>query len=410
MATLDSLIYFSYGNLPSKMAHTIQVAKMSQALSQQMSRFELVTGGDIKSMVRGMDSEFQEWYGLHRKFKLVRLPVHLKATYPFPHNYPRNHYFQRYLKLSALYAYFKSPSLIYTRSPKLVERFLRLGIPVLWEKHEPIHENSTSRAFFTNKNFVGFITISASLAKNYINFGLDPEKVLVAHSGVDLSSFLPCRSKLDARRQLDLPEDRKIIVYSGHLYEYKGIPTLLETARMLPQHLFVLVGGWEADVKKVEQERNRLGLQNLRLIGHVPQTELAPYLYAADVLLLPTSQSWALSEGTSPLKLFEYMVSKRPIVASALPNIRTVLRDKENAILVEPDNPNAFANAVTSLFENDSLANVIAECAYREVKGFTWERRTERILSFAQERMLGLDSKGKRSTQNLVRSLKTALG
>lgn len=407
MATLDSLIYFSYGNLPSKMAHTIQVAKMGQALSQQINRFELVTGGDVKSTLRGMDPEFQQWYGLHRKFKLVRLPVHLKATYPFPHNYPRKHHHQRYLNLATLYAYFKSPSLIYTRSPNLVERFLRLGIPVLWEKHEPIHENSSSRAFFTDRNFVGFITISSGLANEYINLGLDPEKVLVAHSGVDFNNFLPYQSKLDARHQLSLPEGRKIIVYSGHLYEYKGIPTILEMARILPEYLFILVGGWEEDINKVEQERQRLNLQNVRLIGHVPQAELASYLYAADALLLPTSQSWELSEGTSPLKLFEYMVSKRPIVASALPNIKTVLRDKENAILVEPDNPNAFANAVTSLFENNSLANAITERAYQEVKGFTWERRTEQILQFVKERMARLESKD-RPAKNLMRYLKGA--
>jgi len=390
------------------MAHTIQVAKMGQAFSQHISRFELVTGGDIKSTFRGMDSDFQEWYGLHHKFKLVRLPVHLKATYPFPQNYPRRHHQQRYLNLATLYAYLKSPSLIYTRSPKLVERFLKLGIPVLWEKHEPIHENSTSQTFFTDKNFVGFITISSGLAKNYINFGLAPEKVLVAHSGVDLSNFLPYQPKSDARQQLSLPQSRKIIVYSGHLYEYKGIPTILETARILPEHLFVLVGGWEEDVRKVEQERNRLGLQNVRLMGHVPQVKLASYLYAADILLLPTSRTWELSEGTSPLKLFEYMVAKRPIVASALPNIMTVLRDQEDAILVEPDEPKAFANAITSLLNDDDLANAIAERAYQEVKEFTWERRTERILRFAEERMTRLESKKIRSSKNLIRSLRSA--
>lgn len=393
MAVLDSLIYFSYGNLPSKMAHTIQVAKMGQALSQQVEQFELVTGGDIKSSLLGMDSEFQEWYGLNHKFRLVRLPVHFKTTYPFPKNYPKEHHHQRYLKLATLYAYLKSPSLIYTRSPKLVKRFLSLGIPVLWEKHEPIHENSTSRDFFTDRNFVGFVTISSSLAKTYIDFGLDPEKALVAHSGVDFGSFIPCQSKLDARRKLSLPQEKKIIVYSGHLYEYKGIPTILETAKILPEYLFILVGGWEEDIDKVEQERNRLDLHNISLIGHVPQTELASYLYAADILLLPTSKSWKLSEGTSPLKLFEYMVARRPIIASSLPNIATVLRDKENAILVEPDDPQVFANAVNTLLDDDALASSIAECAFQEVKNFTWERRAEQIIEFAKERMLVLQSR-----------------
>ena len=79
MAILKSLLYLSYGNLPSKMAHTIQIAKMAQALSQKVEDFELVTSGDIWSVLKGMDSEFRNWYGLHCNFKLVRLPMHIKV-------------------------------------------------------------------------------------------------------------------------------------------------------------------------------------------------------------------------------------------------------------------------------------------------------------------------------------------
>ena len=63
----------------------------------------------------------------------------------------------------------------------------------------------------------------------------------------------------------------------------------------------------------------------------------------ADVLVLPNPASAISNRFTSPLKLFDYMASGRPIVASNLPAIREILRDTENAVLVEPGNPDALA-------------------------------------------------------------------
>lgn len=392
----------SSGNLPSKMAHTIQVAKMAQALSQKLKDFELVTSGDIWSALKGMNSEFQDWYGLHSNYKLVRIPIHIKVKYPFQQDYQR----QSYFKLAALYACLKSPSLVYTRSSKIVELLLKFGVPVLWEKHESINKNSPSRNFFTDKNFIGFITISPSLAEHYIQSGLNPEKVLVAHSAVDIKSFLPYQTKDLARQKLSLPQNEKIVLYSGHLYEYKGIPTLLKTACLMPECNFVLVGGWANDINRVKEDCKNLNLHNVHIVGHAPQSELASYLYAADVLIIPTSKHWKLSETTSPLKLFEYMVTKRPIIASALPNITTVLRDQENAILVEPDEPLSFKKAIINLFENPLFASSIAECAFQEVQNFTWDKRAERVLEFATERLQKVDDSGNNPVNNLIKFIR----
>lgn len=398
MQKLRSLIYISKGNLPSKMAHTIQVAKMAQALSRKVENFELVTGGDIWSCFKGIDSEFQNWYGLHDNFKLVRLPVHLKVNYPFPEDYQH----PRFFKLAAFYTRIKSPSLVYTRTPQVVRLLLKMGIPVLWERHTPIDEESPYRQFFTNKNLIGFVTISPHLADNYIKHGLRSEKVLVAHSGVDMRNFIPYQPQALARQKLSLSQNEKIIVYSGHLQEYKGIPTLIETARIMPGFKFILVGGWEHDVNKIKEYCQNQNVHNVSVVGHVPQSELASYLYAADVLIFPTSKYWVLSETTSPLKLFEYMVTKRPIVASALSNVKTVLRDRENALLAEPDEPLSFKKAIVDLFDNSTLMNTIAENAFQEVQNFTWEKRADRVLQFATERIQKIDAGVNGSTRKTL--------
>jgi glycosyltransferase involved in cell wall biosynthesis len=413
MAKLQNLIYVSNGNLPSKMAHTIQVAKMSQALAQKIENFELLTGGDIRSTLKGMDAEFFSWYGLHHKFKLVRLPTHLKVNYPFPPDYQS----QNFCKLAALYVCLKSPSLVYTRDSRTAELLLSIGIPVLYEQHHPMTAHSADRPLLSNKNLVGFVTISPQLGKTYTEYGLSSEKLLIAHSAVDPTNFLPYQSKEIARQKLSLPlleklwraqnflQSQKIILYSGHLYEHKGVPTILETALLMPEYTFILVGGWESDINKVKEACKHKNILNIYTVGHVPQSDLATYLYAADVLLLPTSSSWEQAQSTSPLKLFEYMYAKRPIVASALPNIMTVLRDGENSILVAPDEPTAFKSAIEKLFLNPVLVESLTKTAFQEVQNFTWDNRAERIVQFAKEQLEQIDERKNNPGKNLMKYL-----
>ncbi|EDX84868.1 glycosyl transferase, group 1 family protein [Synechococcus sp. PCC 7335] len=382
---LESLIYVSNGNLPSKMAHNIQVAKMSQALSKCVNSFELVTAGDIASFLRGMDEAFREWYGIHSPYRLVRLPLYRKFDYPFP----IDHVNPFFCRVASLYTYWRSPELVYTRSPKVVDFMLALQVPVLWEEHElltpPFPKHLTDR--LTHKDLVGFVTLSKDIAQGYIEAGLSPEKVMIAHSGVDLESFRPNQEKSVARQKLGLPQDEKIVLYAGHLYEYKGIPTLIETAQLLPQHRFVLVGGWEADVERTRTFCQAKAVDNVSLMGHVEHSQLATYLYAADVLVIPNSRSWRLATTTSPLKLFEYMAIRRPIVASALPNIVTVLRDHDNALLAEPDNPHSFKEAIAKLLADPALSEQIVIRAAQDVQRYTWEKRSRRILRFANSQL-----------------------
>jgi len=379
---LQSLVYISTGNLPSKAAHSIQIAKMAQAFAQKIDQFELVTCGDILSALKGMDAEFQTWYGLTEPFKVVRLPLHLRVEYPFPNDYEG----RGFPKLALLYACLKSPSLVYTRSPMVVYLSLEAGLPILWEWHEMIDKNSPFQRFLRDKNLLGMVTTLPQIAESYLQQGLAADKILVAANAVDFSNFIPKQAQEVARHRLCLPLEKKIIVYSGHLYEYKGIPTILETAQRLPDCEWVLVGGCDSDIQTVQKNCGERGLNNVRVVGYVRQSELASYLYAADVLILPTSQYWQSAPATCPLKLFDYMAVEKPIVASALPTIMTVLRDRDNALLAEPDNPVAFEQAIVTLLEHPSLARAIAQQAYHDVRHLTWENRAEQVLQFAQKR------------------------
>lgn len=384
MARLDSMIYLSPGNLPSQWAHTGQIAKMSQAFAQKVPNFELVTSGDIYSIGRGIDNRFQEWYGLNHLFKLVRIPAHVRS----PNVLPKDYADTRYHKWASAYAYLKSPSLIYTRTPEIANLLLGYGASILWEWHEFVNSDQHYiHNLMKHPNLLGVVALSPYLAENFAHHGLPSNKLFVAPSAVDLENFLPYQSKEEARHHLGFDKDANLVVYSGHLYDYKGIPTLLELALLMPNCQFILVGGWPEDCARVQGIVDSQGLINVQVVGHVPQAEVSRYLYAADILLLPTSQSWNLAKVTSPLKLFEYMAVKRPIVSSALPTIMTVLHDGRNSVLAEPDNPLSFKQAITTLFEDSVLAEAVAEQAFQDVQQWTWDNRADQILQFAIERL-----------------------
>ena len=80
--------------------------------------------------------------------------------------------------------------------------------------------------------------------------------------------------------------------------------------------------------------------------GFVPPSDIPLYLAAADMLVMPTTPDLAYAAYTSPLKLFEYMASGRPIVASGLASVREVLDDGGNAVLYEANSAEGLAEAV----------------------------------------------------------------
>src|SRR3989344_2047521 len=175
---------------------------------------------------------------------------------------------------------------------------------------------------------------------------------------------------------------KKIIMYTGHLFEWKGAQTLLQTARKLQTQdvIFVFVGGMEYDIEKFKEKAK--DLSNVLIVGYKPHKEIPFYLKAADIVVLPNSAEEDISSKyTSPLKLFEYMASGRPIVASDLPSVREILNGN-NAVLVKPDNLESLAEGVERVLNDKILADNISYAAFEDVKNYTWQKRAKAIVEF----------------------------
>jgi glycosyltransferase involved in cell wall biosynthesis len=126
------------------------------------------------------------------------------------------------------------------------------------------------------------------------------------------------------------------------------------------------------------------GFPRVEVLGFKDRREVLACLDSADVLVLPNSAKNPLSLYTSPLKLFEYMAARKPIVAARIASLQEILRDGENAILFEPDDPQDLAKKISQALEND--CRLLVDRAWQDVQTCTWDRRAEQIIQWMKER------------------------
>jgi len=245
---------------------------------------------------------------------------------------------------------------------------------------------SLFNSFKDSKYLIRFSTNSKGLADIYLNQGLPKEKLVVAHNGVELEKFQNAPSKRECREELGLPVDKKIICYSGNIYEGRGVQHLIDASLRLKDSLFLVVGGLQEDVnmyRRIAQER---GAHNFELTGFVPHKMVPLYLLASDILVMPYTTKMTIKGGTkageftSPIKLFEYMAAVRPIVATSISSVKEILEDGVNAVLVEPDSADSLFDGIIKIIEDDDLANRIAIKAGSDIKNYTWEQRARKLL------------------------------
>ena len=230
----------------------------------------------------------------------------------------------------------------------------------------------------------GFILHSDHTAQSFRRIGVDPAQILVAHNGTDPEHFRNLPSAAEARAALGLPPGRPIALYAGRLNAEKALDQVFALAALRPEILFLLVGSEGRG--PVEAEAARHG--NVEVRPWQSAAALPAWLRAADLLLVPASLRPLERSRRSvlPMKLFSYLAAGRPILAPRAPDTAELLGDGINALLVEPDRPEAAAAALDRLLANPALAARLGAGALETSRSLTWDARAARILAFLSRR------------------------
>ena len=394
------LFYITNTRIPSERASAYQVMQMCAALASQSVQVDLFYPQRQAYGPWAATGDVFAYYGVPASFSMQPVPCvdYIKAT---TIDHPRlsetplaqlSHYVQTgtFLLRTLQRLHSHRAGICYSRD-LFALALLRAADPqrrwrLFYEAHTtPETPWSRRLARRLAARLDGIVTITESIRRYYRQLGVPAEKVLTAPDGVDLARYGQLPDKRTARLRLELPTKRPLICYTGQLYRWKGVHTLIAAMAALPEALLCLVGGAPGELADARALVGELGLENVQITGHVAPERVPLYQAAADVLVLPNTAQAAISrEHTSPLKLFEYMAAGRPIVASDLPSLREVLRHGDNAWLAPPDDPAALTQGIQHLLAEPALAALLAAKAQEEVQAYTWEQRAERILSFVE--------------------------
>ena len=361
-------LYAAAIRLPTEKAHGAQIVKTCQALANVGHEVTLA----IPARKTVITTDPFAYYQVDNNFILKTLKVPDWFTLG-PWGFAAASFL--FARKVALYAAREQFEVLYTRDRLVLSAMLRYKplAKVIWEVHGK--EDIAVAKQFTGR--VRVVAITNKIKEDLLALGFNDTDVLVASDGVDLSVFTNPESKQVARERLGLSPDTNIAMYIGRLDGWKGVDTLLEASLQLPLSIqVVILGGEPAQVARLQQEYPRV-----LFLGFMPYADIANNQSAADVLVLPNTAKDSTSMFyTSPLKLFTYMASGTPIVASDLPSIREVLQD-DLCYFVEPDSPKALAKGIEEALTSPSAKHKAA-LARREVEHYTWESRAKKITSF----------------------------
>ena len=232
-----------------------------------------------------------------------------------------------------------------------------------------------------------------------IDIGADPERLTVVPYGVDGERFKPnpaTRGRVRASHGLD--DNDRVVVAAGRLVRKKGFDYLIAAVSLLaakwPTLTLVIAGSGDLE-DELRGQATALGIATqVRFEGAVTQPQVAEWLAAADVAVVPSVRDDAGNVDGLPNSVLEALVSGTPVVATPAGGIATVAVDGETALVVPERDAAALARALERLLAEPDRGRALGRSARDTVRRtHDWSCVAERFEE-SYERAAGVKVSG----------------
>jgi glycosyltransferase involved in cell wall biosynthesis len=246
------------------------------------------------------------------------------------------------------------------------------------------------------RKFDGFVALTESVRKEYLDMGIDEGRIKIIPNGVDCEAFRDAgglEKKEKVLSELGIPKGRKLLLTVGRYHPKKGYDRIPLIARELKKRgidfVWIVAGRDSGKIAEKFPDCAEYGVvpkDNFSKNGidgeifSLPPTGLKELYRAADIFVLPTLME------TFGMVLVEAMAAGLPVVTTDAPGVRDVITDGINGLKAGATDIDGIADCVMRIADDENLASKLSGNALEEAgKIYDWKCVTRQYSDFYVE-------------------------
>ena len=228
------------------------------------------------------------------------------------------------------------------------------------------------------------LVINEKLKELVVKLGAPESRTTVLRAGIDDKQFNPAISGDAVRKWYGLSGEDIVLFFMGWLYKFTGLKEVaLQLAENPDPRLKMLIVGEGDQYPELEKIQKDRGLQDrLVLAGRKDYVEIPAHIAAADICLLPAYPGEKIMQDIVPIKLYEYMAMRKPVISTRLPGVFKEFGETNGIVYV--DRPEDVIPKARELLESNSL-NTLGLKAREFAAKNSWQKIADEFESILKQ-------------------------
>lgn len=356
--------------------------------------FPLIMGGTEKANLNPLSSEQYQ----PSKIKKILKSVLPKFLWTSLNNYKLILHDRHAGELLEKEIQRQKPDLVYERSEYLqdsgakaarkfgIKYFLEVNAPFVeemgeFEGYSLFHTKAHKIEAFKLKSADKVFCVSSALSEFLVSrYQCKPEKIIVQPNCINPNKISTDNEQVNKLRQEWNAGSCRVIGFVGSMFPYHGVDLLInayaQVSKNFPETKLLIVGDGVVlnDLKSMCLKLDLM--QKVIFTGKIPHAEVFNYIRAMDICIMAKSNWYG-----SPVKLFEYGLMQKPVIAPDTIPVKDVIVNEIDALITGNDEV-SLASAIEKLLINPELAAKLALNFHNKVTSlYTWEKAAERIIT-----------------------------